>query len=73
MYEADWDLFGFSAGFRRNEKMHKIISSHKNRFVVCFWHSKEKSKGTAHNFALCKIYNNTLFVWDFYTNQFIQK
>ena len=55
---ADWDKFGKSAGYRRNEEMHRFIADKENRLVVAFWDGK--SKGTAHNFGLAKKYNNEI-------------
>ena len=72
IFPADWEKHGKSAGFIRNEQMHKYIASKSHRAVVCFWSSEERSKGTSHNFDLCIKYNNPLFIWDFYSKKFIQ-
>ena len=58
VFPADWDRFGKSAGYRRNEQMHQFIAQFKNRGCLCIWDGK--SKGTAHNFELAKQYNNPL-------------
>ena len=63
VFPAQWDKYGTSAGYRRNKEMHEYISSFGNRGVVCFWDGK--SKGTAHNFDLCKQYNNPLRVYNY--------
>lgn len=59
VFPADWST-GKSAGFVRNEKMHKFISTFESRGVVAFWDGK--SRGTAHNFRLAEKYNNPLRV-----------
>lgn len=58
VFPAQWDTFGKSAGYRRNEQMHQFISQFPNRGCVCFWNGK--SRGTAHNFSLSKKYGNNL-------------
>lgn len=55
---ANWDRYGKSAGYRRNEEMHRFIADKENRLVVAFWDGK--SKGTAHNFELAKRYGNEI-------------
>lgn len=58
VFPADWDRFGKSAGYRRNEQMHQFIAQFPKRGCVCFWDGK--SKGTRHNFELCKTYDTPL-------------
>lgn len=58
--EADWNRFKNSAGYIRNEEMHKFISGFKDRGCIAFW--DEKSKGTQHSFTLAKKYKNMLRV-----------
>ena len=57
-FPAEWELYGRSAGYRRNEKMHQYIASYKEREVIAFWDGQ--SKGTAHNFELAKRYDNPI-------------
>ena len=57
---ADWEKEGRSAGFKRNVRMHQFIADKEHRLVVAFWDGI--SKGTAHNFELCKQYDNELLV-----------
>ncbi len=57
-FPAEWDKYGKSAGYIRNEQMHQFISKAKHRGVVAFW--QNNSKGTEHNFELAKKYNNPL-------------
>lgn len=57
-FKAEWDKYGKSAGFIRNEKMHQFISGFKNRGCVLFWDGK--SKGTKYNIELSRKYNNQL-------------
>jgi len=56
--KADWDTFGKSAGYRRNEAMHQYLINYSKRGCLCFWDGQ--SKGTAHNFELVKEYNTSL-------------
>lgn len=58
--KAEWDLYGKSAGYRRNEEMHKFISSKPMRGCIAFWDGV--SKGTAHNFGLSEKYHNPMRV-----------
>lgn len=58
VFPADWNRFGKSAGYRRNEQMHQFISQFPKRGCVCFWDGS--SKGTQHNFDLCKTYGTPL-------------
>lgn len=54
-FPADWDNYGRSAGFRRNEEMAKYATH-----CVCFW--DERSKGTLHMINLAKQYGIKLKV-----------
>lgn len=54
---ANWDKFGKSAGYRRNEEMAKRANA-----CVIFWDGK--SKGTKHMIDLAKRYNLHLRVYD---------
>lgn len=58
IFPADWDKFGKSAGYRRNEQMHSYISQFPNRGCVCFWDGS--SKGTQHNFKLAERFHTPL-------------
>lgn len=58
VFKADWDNYGKSAGYIRNDEMHKYISLFEERGVIAFWDGK--SKGTSHNFSLAKKYNNKI-------------
>lgn len=58
IFKAQWNVYGKTAGYRRNVEMHKYISQFPNRGVVAFWDGQ--SKGTAHNFKLAKIYDNPI-------------
>lgn len=59
-FPANWNTYGKSAGYIRNEEMHKYISHARCRGVVAFWDGQ--SKETAHNFELAKQYNNPIRV-----------
>ena len=61
VFPADWNKFGKSAGYRRNEQMHQFIAQFPNRGCVCFWDGQ--SKGTAHNFKLSEQYGTDLRVF----------
>lgn len=58
VFPADWDKYGKSAGYIRNEEMHRYIREFDERLCVAFWDGE--SKGTAHNFELSKKYNNPI-------------
>ena len=49
---AQWDKYGKSAGYRRNEQMHNALACFENRGCVLFWDGK--SKGTQHNIPLAQ-------------------
>ncbi len=57
-FPARWDVYGKSAGYRRNVEMHKYIAQYDDRKVIAFWDGK--SKGTQHNFGLAEKYNTEL-------------
>ena len=58
VFKADWNTFGKSAGYRRNEQMHQFIAQYPDRGCICFWDGS--SKGTQHNFGLCETYATQL-------------
>lgn len=60
IFPAEWDKYGKSAGYKRNEQMHQYISKAKARGVVAFW--QNGSKGTAQNFKLAGMYENPIRV-----------
>ena len=70
---ADWDKYGKSAGYRRNNDMHLYISapSDRKRGCVCFWDMQ--SPGTKHNFKLAKDYGTTLRVFDTVNHRFLSE
>lgn len=54
-FPAAWDLYGKSAGYRRNAKMARFASEDGNLgILVAFWDSK--SRGTKHMIDLAKRY-----------------
>lgn len=50
IFPADWDRFGKTAGYIRNEDIIKHCD-----LCIAFWDGK--SKGTKHSLSLCKKYN----------------
>ena len=67
-FPADWSQ-GKSAGYRRNEQMHEFIAQFPYRGCTCFWDGQ--SKGTKHNFELCKKYSTPLRVWNYVTHSYM--
>lgn len=59
-FKADWNTFGKSAGYIRNEEVHKFISQFENRGALYFWDGE--SRGTAQNFDLDLKYNIKNFI-----------
>jgi len=49
VYPAEWEKYGKSAGYRRNEVMAKIANA-----AACFWDGK--SRGTGHMIDLARQY-----------------
>lgn len=58
VFNADWNRFGKSAGFKRNVQMHQFIAESEHRGCACFWDGK--SRGTAHNFKLAEQFKTPL-------------
>ena len=54
-FPADWDRYGKSAGYKRNEEMAAFADT-----CICFWDGK--SKGTNHMINLAKKYELKLKV-----------
>ena len=63
VFPADWETYGKSAGYIRNEEMHKYISNFERRGIVAFWDGQ--SKGAAHNFDLAKKYNTKIVIYKY--------
>lgn len=63
IFKANWNMYGKSAGFIRNADMHNYLSQFKDRICICFWDGQ--SRGTAHNFKLCKNNNTRLVCYNF--------
>lgn len=55
---ADWSKYGNSAGYIRNEELHRFIKHFDHRGCIAFWDGK--SKGTQHSFELAKKYNTPI-------------
>jgi hypothetical protein len=56
---ADWDTYGKSAGYIRNEQMAKYAIEDNNAILLAFWDGV--SKGTSHMIELAK--KHGLIVW----------
>lgn len=55
-FPANWDLYGKSAGYRRNAEMAKFAVENGNiGILITFWNGK--SRGTKHMIDLAKRYN----------------
>lgn len=57
-FPADWDKFGKSAGYKRNEQM-ALYSD----VLIAFWDGS--SKGTKHMIDLAKKHNLKVFVYEY--------
>lgn len=57
-FPAEWEKYGKSAGYRRNEEMAKYADA-----LIAFW--DEKSKGTKHMIDLAKRYGLKITVINF--------
>ena len=57
-FKADWDLFGKSAGYRRNEQMAEYADA-----LIVFWDGK--SRGTRHMINIAKAAGLRVRVFDF--------
>jgi hypothetical protein len=63
IFPAKWEEYGKSAGFIRNVEMHNYINEVSNRMCVCFWDGL--SRGTQHNFKLCKKFDTPLICYNY--------
>lgn len=61
IFKANWELDGKSAGYLRNERMHKYIARKRKRGVIAFWDGL--SRGTEHSLRLSKKYENPIKVY----------
>lgn len=60
-FQADWDRFGKSAGYRRNAEMAKYASEDgKSGVLIAFWDGK--SRGTKHMIDLAKRYGLGVYI-----------
>lgn len=62
-FPADWDRFGKSAGYIRNEQMAKYAHENGNGVLFAFWDGK--SKGTKWMIELAKKYNLEVHIFNF--------
>lgn len=56
-FAAEWDIYGRSAGYIRNERMAQYVGE--NGFLILVWDGK--SKGSGHMRDLAKKYGLTIF------------
>lgn len=59
IYQAEWDKYGKSAGFRRNYDIIKNCD-----IVFAFWDGE--SKGTKHDLELAKQFRKPIFLYNYY-------
>lgn len=57
-FKANWDLYGKSAGFKRNIDIIKACD-----ICIAFWDGK--SRGTQHDIELCKKLNKPCYIYKF--------
>lgn len=63
-FPANWDAYGKSAGYIRNEQMAKYaISDNSYGVLIAFWDGK--SKGTKHMIDLAKKYDLDVFIFNY--------
>lgn len=62
-FPADWERFGKSAGYIRNEQMAKYAQEQGNGVLFAFWDGK--SKGTKWMIELAKKYNLEVHIFNF--------
>lgn len=58
-FPANWDLYGKSAGYRRNDEM-AIYAKEDNGILIAFWDGK--SKGTKHMIDLANKHGLRVFI-----------
>lgn len=58
-FPANWDLYGKSAGYKRNEQM-ALYAKEDNGVLIAFWDGE--SKGTVHMIKLARKYDLTTIV-----------
>lgn len=58
-FPANWDLYGKSAGYKRNEQM-ALYAKEDNGVLIAFW--DQKSKGTKHMIDLVNKHGLKVFV-----------
>ena len=61
-FPADWDLYGKSAGYKRNEQM-AIYAKENNGVLIAFW--DKVSKGTGYMINLAKKHGLRVFVIEY--------
>ncbi len=64
--KADWERYGFRAGFIRNEEMALECAIDKDGICIVIWDGK--SKGSLNMIKTAKKYNLELFVFDINDN-----
>ena len=70
VFKANWDLYGKSAGYKRNAEMHDFLSKQQSRGCVCFWDMN--SPGTKNNFGLCQKNKTPLRVFSITEHRFLK-
>ncbi len=70
IFQANWSGYGKAAGFIRNADMHNYLKKFDNRMCICFWDGE--SKGTSHNFKLCKDNDTRLVCYNFKLHKVVE-
>lgn len=69
-FPAQWDTLGKRAGYARNRQMHEFIAQFPGRGCLLFWDGE--SRGTAHNFGLCREFGTQMRVFNYKTGTFVK-
>lgn len=62
IFNAEWNKYGKSAGFRRNTEMISFIKDKEQKGILAFWDME--SKGTGHSIKLAKKENIPIRIFD---------
>lgn len=71
IFNAEWNKYGKSAGFKRNVEMINFIKDKEQKGVLSFWDMK--SKGTEHSIKLSKKENIPIRIFDIKNKKIIKE